>query len=150
MYFFKNALENWVGPSTKTNLWPISSKGRVYSWCEERALSAHDGRAERRQTGRDKRPLKIIWNLCQYVINRTRQQFTVGDLSCRAASSVDSITDYNEICFVSQTESLPGLCTYVWGGAIKIGVRDTFGVGACLFWWFQISTLATRNPLPHL
>ncbi len=44
-----------------------------------------------------KRPLKIIWNLCQYVINRTWLQFTVGDLSCRGtASGVDSITDYNE------------------------------------------------------
>ncbi len=30
-----------------------------------------------------------------YVINRTRHQFTVGDLSCCAASSVDGITDYN-------------------------------------------------------
>ncbi len=30
-----------------------------------------------------KLPLKIIGNLCQYVINRTRQQFTVGDLSWR-------------------------------------------------------------------
>ncbi len=44
--------------------------------------------------------LQDIWTLCQtqYVINRTRQ-FTVRDLSCdlyRAASSVDSITDYNE------------------------------------------------------
>ncbi len=29
--------------------------------------------------------------------NRTRQQFTVGDLSCRdMASSVDRITDYND------------------------------------------------------
>ncbi len=43
-----------------------------------------------------KRPLKIIWNLCQYLLNRTRQQFTLWDLSCSAASSVDSITDYNE------------------------------------------------------
>ncbi len=37
--------------------------------------------------------LQIIWTLCQYVINRTSQQFTVG--ICRAASSVDIITDYN-------------------------------------------------------
>ncbi len=36
------------------------------------------------------RPLKI-WNLCQYIINRTRQQFTFGDLSCRGAGS----SDYN-------------------------------------------------------
>ncbi len=39
--------------------------------------------------------LKIIGNLCQYVINRTQQQFTVG--ICRgAASSVDNVTDYIE------------------------------------------------------
>ncbi len=42
------------------------------------------------------RPLKIIWNLCQYVLNETMQQFTVG------ICGVDSITDYNEFCFVSQ------------------------------------------------
>ncbi len=40
--------------------------------------------------------LQDFWTLCQYVINRTRQ-FTVRDLlCCHAASSVDSITDYNE------------------------------------------------------
>ncbi len=44
-----------------------------------------------------KRVLKIILNVCQNVINRTRQQSNLGDLLCRgAASSVDSITDYNE------------------------------------------------------
>ncbi len=32
-------------------------------------------------TGRDK-ALQIIWTLCQYVINRTRQQFTVGFCHC--------------------------------------------------------------------
>ncbi len=40
-------------------------------------------------------------------------------------------------------------CTYEWGGAIKQG-RYPFEVGVCLFWWFQMSTLATRNHLPHL
>ncbi len=39
--------------------------------------------------------LQIIWTLCQYIINRTSQQFTVG--ICRAASSVDIITDYNKL-----------------------------------------------------
>ncbi len=34
-------------------------------------------------TGRDK-ALQIIWTLCQYIINRTSQQFTVGGLSRRA------------------------------------------------------------------
>ncbi len=35
-------------------------------------------------------PLQIIWTLCQYVINRTRHQFTAGDrvTSCWAISSV--------------------------------------------------------------
>ncbi len=27
-----------------------------------------------------KRPLKIIWTLCQHIINKTRHQFTVGNL----------------------------------------------------------------------
>ncbi len=51
-------------------------------------------------TGRDKATAENKYlNLCQYVINRTRQQFTVRDLSCRVVSRdpvVDSITDYNE------------------------------------------------------
>ncbi len=39
-------------------------------------------------------PFQIILNLCHFVMNRTRQHFSVGGLSCRgAASSVDSITD---------------------------------------------------------
>ncbi len=42
-----------------------------------------------------KRLLQIILTLCQYVINGTRHQFNVGDLSCRVASSVNSVTDYN-------------------------------------------------------
>ncbi len=33
---------------------------------------------------------------------------------------------------------MPGLCTYVCGGDIK--VRGPVGVWACLFWCFQIST----------
>ncbi len=35
-------------------------------------------------------PLQIIWTLCQYVINRTRHQFTVLDLS-----RVNTIADHN-------------------------------------------------------
>ncbi len=34
------------------------------------------------------RPLQIFWTLCQHVVNRTRHRFTVGDVSCRSASSV--------------------------------------------------------------
>ncbi len=37
----------------------------------------------------------ILTLIFTFVIDRTRHQFNVGDLSCRAASSVISITDYN-------------------------------------------------------
>ncbi len=39
------------------------------------------------------------------------------------------------------------MCTYLWGGAIKIGARPFWGRGLFVL-WFQISTLATRNGLP--
>ncbi len=56
-----------------------------------------------------KRLLQIIWTLCQHILNRRGQQFTVGDLSCHAASSVDSITDYNWsysiFCHIAQRRS---------------------------------------------
>ncbi len=48
-------------------------------------------------TGRDKATIENYLKFVSIVINRMRQQFTVGDLSCcGATSSVDSITDYNE------------------------------------------------------
>ncbi len=45
-----------------------------------------------------------------------------------------------------------GCVGYVFVGLIyqNMGERDPFRVGACLFWWFQISTLASRNCLPCL
>ncbi len=42
----------------------------------------------------------LTWTLCQYIKNRARHRFTFGDLSCRAAASVDSITDRNGFCCV--------------------------------------------------
>ncbi len=56
---------------------------------------------------------KSFERLCQYVINRTRQQFSVGDLSRCAASSVDhSITDYNKLLlyFVASRRTVPLAC----------------------------------------
>ncbi len=50
------------------------------------------------------------------------------------------------LCFTELIVAWVG-STYVWGGAI--GARPYKG-RACMFWGFQISTLASRNRLPHL
>jgi len=86
-------------------------RGRVYSWCKERALiSAHNGhepcddrkremedKKQKRKTSAEQKKAsvltqlksvytgrdRIILHLCQYVINSMQQQFTVGGLSQR-------------------------------------------------------------------
>ncbi len=50
---------------------------------------------------------------------------------------------------VSEIIVMPGLCTYVWGGDIKIGAGPV-GLWACLFWCFQISTSFGKKRLVHL